>query len=93
MPQANIKPNNVVKDTTKDSKKRKFKMPSAFSILFGIVALVNKLFRNALSPILVTLFGIVIFVKLVQPLNALSPILVTLSGIVTLVKFLQEPKA
>ena len=40
MPQANIKPNNVVKDTTKDSKKRKFKMPSAFSILFGIVALV-----------------------------------------------------
>ena len=40
MPEANIKANNVVKDTTKDSKKRKFKMPSAFSILFGIVALV-----------------------------------------------------
>jgi hypothetical protein len=39
---------------------------------------------------LVTLFGIVIEVKLVQLLNALMPILVTLSGIITEVKF-QQP--
>ena len=40
--------------------------------------------RKASAPILVTLFGIVISVKLVQK-NAPFPILVTLSGIVTLV--------
>ena len=34
--------------------------------------------ENALSPILVTLFGITMLVKLEQLENALSPILVTL---------------
>ena len=38
---------------------------------------------------LVTLFGIVTLVKLVQYPNAKSPILVTPSGIVTLVKLVQ----
>ncbi|MBS7346114.1 MAG: YfcC family protein [Candidatus Sacchiramonaceae bacterium] len=37
-PESNTKP--VVKSTTKMKSKRKFKMPSAFSILFGIVAIV-----------------------------------------------------
>ena len=39
------------------------------------------------------LFGIVMFVKLVQSSNALSPILVTLSGIVISVKFSQPANA
>ena len=38
---------------------------------------------------LVTLFGIVMLVKLLQSLNAHSPMLVTLSGIVMLVNLLQ----
>ena len=38
---------------------------------------------------LVTLFGIVMLVKLLQLLNAAYPMLVTLSGIVMLVKLLQ----
>jgi hypothetical protein len=37
----------------------------------------------------VTLLGITIFVKLVQPSNALMPMLVTLSGMVILVKLVQ----
>ena len=44
--------------------------------------------RNALTPIFVTLFGIVILFKLLQSLNALSPISVTPSGITKLVKLL-----
>ena len=43
---------------------------------------------KAKFPILVTLSGIVILVKLLQKEKA-SPILVTLSGIVMLVKLLQ----
>ena len=39
-----------------------------------------------------TLFGIVMFVKDLQPEKALSPILVTLSGIVMLVKDVQPSK-
>ena len=46
--------------------------------------------KNALSPILVTLSGIVIEVKTLQPANATSPILVTLSGIVIVVKLTHE---
>ena len=42
---------------------------------------------------LVTLSGIVILVKLLQPSNAQSPILVTLLGIVTLVKLVQPSNA
>ena len=38
---------------------------------------------------LVTLFGIVTLVRLLQFLNALLPMLVTLSGIVTLVRLVQ----
>ena len=38
---------------------------------------------------LVTLLGIVMLVRLMQPLNALSPMLVTLFGIVTPVRFVQ----
>ena len=45
-----------------------------------LVKLVHQL--NALSPILVTLFPIVMLVKLLQSLNASLPILVTLFGIV-----------
>ena len=44
---------------------------------------------KAASPILVTEFGIVIDVKLLQPEKALSPILVTEFGIVIDVKLLQ----
>ena len=44
---------------------------------------------NASSPILVTLFGIVTLVKLLQSENAERQILVTLLGIVTLVKLVQ----
>ena len=42
---------------------------------------------------LVTLLGIVMLVRLMQPLNALSPMLVTLFGIVTLVRLLQPSNA
>ena len=49
--------------------------------------------ENALSPILVTLFEIVMFVKELQPSNALSPILVTLSGITILSNELQPENA
>ncbi len=42
---------------------------------------------------LVTLFGIVTLVKLLQPENASTPMLVTLSGIVTLVKPVQSQNA
>ena len=45
---------------------------------------------NALSPILVTLFGILMLVKDAQLANAPFPILVTLSGIVIEVK-LEQP--
>ena len=41
--------------------------------------------KKALSPMLVTLSGIVILVRLVHFQKALSPMLVTPSGIVTLV--------
>ena len=42
---------------------------------------------------LVTLFGMVMVVKLVQPSKAALPMLVTLSGMVTDVKPLQPSKA
>ena len=42
---------------------------------------------------LVTLSGIVMLAKLLQPLNACAPILVTLLGIVMLVKLLQPSNA
>jgi hypothetical protein len=38
---------------------------------------------------MVTLLGIVMFLKLVQPSNALLPMLVTLLGIVTVFRFWQ----
>jgi hypothetical protein len=44
-------------------------------------------------PMLVTLSGIVMLVRRVQPLKAFSPISVTLSGIVILVRPLQLEKA
>jgi hypothetical protein len=46
------------------------------------VTVVNPEYANALELIIVTESGIVIDVKLEQPLNALSPILVTELGIV-----------
>ena len=49
--------------------------------------------EKAELPIEVTELGIVILVKLIQPLNAPLPIEVTELGIVTLVKSLQPPKA
>jgi hypothetical protein len=42
---------------------------------------------------LVTLSGIVMLVRLVQPENAPSPMLVTLSGITTLVRLVQPENA
>jgi hypothetical protein len=48
---------------------------------------------NALLPIEVTLSGMVILVKLLQPLNAWTPIQVTPYGIVTLVKLAQPSNA
>ena len=54
--------------------------------IFEPSAMINSLilqFKKALSPITVTLSGIVILVKLVQPENAKESILVTPSGIST----------
>ena len=48
---------------------------------------------NALSPILVTLFGMVTLVRLLQPMNTLSFITVTLSGMVTLVRLRRASNA
>ena len=48
---------------------------------------------KALSPMLVTLFGMVTEVKPLQPRKAYSPMLVTLLGIVTEVKLRQPEKA
>ena len=45
------------------------------------------------SPMLVTLSGIVMFVRLVQSEKALPPMLVTLSGIVILVRLVHPEKA
>ena len=42
---------------------------------------------------LVTLFGIIMLVRLLQPQNAESPMLVTLSGIVMLVRLLHQQNA
>jgi hypothetical protein len=55
-----------------------------------IVTVVNPEYWNALKPILVTEFGIVIDVKMEQPLNAKIPILVTELGIVIDVKIEQS---
>jgi hypothetical protein len=44
---------------------------------------------KVISPILVTLLGMVTLVRLEHCWNALSPILVTLLGIVTLVRLVQ----
>ena len=46
-----------------------------------------------MTPILVTLLGIVTLVRVVQPWNAEPPILVTLLGIVTLVRLVQPKNA
>ena len=51
------------------------------------------MFSKASDPILVTESGIVMLVRLLQPLKALLPILVTESGIVMLVRLLQPSKA
>jgi hypothetical protein len=48
---------------------------------------------NALSPILVTLLGIIMLARLVQLLNAPIPMLVTLLGIVMLVRLVQPLNA
>ena len=48
---------------------------------------------NAEDPILVTLFGIIILVKLSQDSNAEYPILVTLFGISIFVKLVQDSNA
>ena len=48
---------------------------------------------NAESPMLVTLSGIIMLVKPVQPLNAKLPILATLSGISMLVNPVQPLNA
>ena len=45
--------------------------------------------EKALSPIVVTLLGIVIDVKLKHPENAIFPILITLFGIIIDVRFEQ----
>ena len=45
--------------------------------------------ENASSPMLVTLFGMVMLIKPVQSENALAPMLLTLLGIVMSVKLLQ----
>ena len=58
----------------------------------GIVASAIGQPLNAFSPMLVTLSGIVMLVKLLQLANAYAPMLVTLSGIVMLVKLLQPLK-
>jgi len=42
---------------------------------------------------LVTLSGMVMLVRLLQPANAPLPMLVTLSGMVMLVRLLQSPNA
>jgi drug/metabolite transporter (DMT)-like permease len=55
------------------------------------VGVVNATRVNALTPIVSTLLGIVILVKLEQSINAHIPILVTLLGIVILVK-LEHPE-
>ena len=44
---------------------------------------------NALSPMLITLLGMIILVREVQHQNALSPMVVTQLGMVTLVRELQ----
>ena len=48
---------------------------------------------NAEAPILITLFGIIIFFKLVQLENAAYPIFVILSGIAILVILIQSSNA
>ena len=45
--------------------------------------------KNAASPMVVTLSGIVMLVRLAQSKNAPSPMLVTLLGIATLVRLVQ----
>ena len=74
--------------------------PSGIVITFSasVSHLINtpfSIFRleNTYSPILVTLFGIVIGGKLEQFANARVPILVTLSGISMLVKLLHPSNA
>ena len=62
-------------------------------LVFSNVTLVKLQPLNAHLPILVTLSGMVILVKLPQPKNASSPILVTLSGIVILVKLPHQANA
>lgn len=59
-----------------------FHYPEAKSLRLRMMELVLIPFLNAETPIVVTLDGIVIEVRLEQPSNALSPIVVTLGGIV-----------
>ena len=59
-----------------------------FSLFIVVLRSLNTK-RKASSPMLVTLLGIVIDVRQVQPSKALSPILVTLSGMLMEVNPLQ----
>ena len=64
----------------------------SYTLLFSSTLMLSKLPQdeNAPSPIFITLFGNVIFVKVLHSANANPPISVTLSGSVILVKPLQH---
>ena len=66
-----------------------------YVVLAGSTVIVAKLeqLANGLLPILVTLLGMAILVKPLQPRKAPSPIVVTLLGIVILVKYRQHQNA
>jgi hypothetical protein len=57
--------------------------------LFGIMMFMILELKKAESPILVTPFGMVREVRLIQPLKALLPMLVTLLGMVMLARPVQ----
>jgi hypothetical protein len=75
------------------------KAPSPMSVtLFGMVTLVMPEPAKAppnipkpveFVPMLITLFGMVMFLRLVQPSKAPTPMLVTLVGMVTLLRLVQ----
>jgi hypothetical protein len=63
--------------------KTNLSIEGAFPLKYALVKPLQA--KNACSPMLVTLAGMVTLVKPLQTSNALSPILVTLLGMVTLV--------
>ena len=63
---------------------------SLIAVIFAFIASSKFVPQNALSPILVTLSGILILDKLIQSLKALLPMLVTESGMVTEVRPQQQ---